>query len=596
MMINQQLHQHVVMDGNMSNLTSTASGEASDIISSNERAETGTTLYPPHHQQYLISQQNQAPSQAPAPPKRKRNLPGNPDPDAEVIAMSPKALLATNRFVCEICNKGFQRDQNLQLHRRGHNLPWKLKQRTNKEVRKKVYVCPEPSCVHHDPSRALGDLTGIKKHFCRKHGEKKWKCDKCSKRYAVQSDWKAHSKTCGTKEYRCACGTLFSRRDSFITHRAFCDALAEETSRSITVNPLHLVPTHAAVAGSSSSHLIMNLQPQFNVSNLHHDPLPLKREHHHQQQPQSFDMMMRPDLPPWLSCPLPPSAGPAPVDLSTPAAPPPPQPPMFNRSSAAAARQLEQAFLQAPHGHQSSNPNPRLGSSLTAPYPSPHMSATALLQKAAQMGATMSKSSTQATQYQAHVPAVGSACSSDIATTIAATTPTAAFGLNLSSREEMVSGFLNHGLTSFGNKAAAAAAAAITDIGTAGAAGPHPLSSSSSSSLLHDMMNSLSSATGFHSPSYDDAFGAMMDRKDGAFFYQTHPKTDAQIGGGGEDGGGGGRAGDRGGGNDGLTRDFLGLRPLSRHEILHMAGLGGSMNNNATHGLDHESHESSWQG
>ena len=136
---------------------------------------------------------------------------GVSDPDAEVIALSPKTLLATNRFVCEICNKGFQRDQNLQLHRRGHNLPWKLKQRSSKEIRKRAYVCPEPSCVHHHPSRALGDLTGIKKHYCRKHGEKKWKCEKCSKIYAVQSDWKAHSKTCGTREYRCDCGTLFSR-------------------------------------------------------------------------------------------------------------------------------------------------------------------------------------------------------------------------------------------------------------------------------------------------------------------------------------------------------------------------------------------------
>jgi len=133
------------------------------------------------------------------------------DPEAEVIALSPKTLMATNRFVCEICLKGFQRDQNLQLHRRGHNLPWKLKQRSSKEVRKRVYVCPEKTCVHHHPSRALGDLTGIKKHFCRKHGEKKWKCEKCSKRYAVQSDWKAHSKTCGTREYKCDCGTIFSR-------------------------------------------------------------------------------------------------------------------------------------------------------------------------------------------------------------------------------------------------------------------------------------------------------------------------------------------------------------------------------------------------
>jgi transposase-like protein len=133
------------------------------------------------------------------------------DADVEVVALSPKTLLATNRYICEVCHKGFQRDQNLQLHRRGHNLPWKLKQRSSTEAKKKVYVCPEVTCPHHDGSRALGDLTGIKKHYSRKHGEKKWKCDRCSKKYAVQSDWKAHTKICGTKEYLCDCGTIFSR-------------------------------------------------------------------------------------------------------------------------------------------------------------------------------------------------------------------------------------------------------------------------------------------------------------------------------------------------------------------------------------------------
>ncbi|KAK7262346.1 hypothetical protein RJT34_29914 [Clitoria ternatea] len=187
------------------------------------------------------------------PAKKKRNLPGTPDPDAEVVALSPKSLMATNRFMCEICKKGFQRDQNLQLHRRGHNLPWKLRQRTNKDqVRKKVYVCPEKSCVHHDPSRALGDLTGIKKHFSRKHGEKKWKCHKCSKKYAVQSDWKAHTKICGTREYKCDCGTLFSRKDSFITHRAFCDALAEERARKVPASLSNMKSDH------HHNHLITN--------------------------------------------------------------------------------------------------------------------------------------------------------------------------------------------------------------------------------------------------------------------------------------------------------------------------------------------------
>ncbi|GJN05538.1 hypothetical protein PR202_ga23174 [Eleusine coracana subsp. coracana] len=189
-----QQQQQLAAEENMSNLTS-ASGDQASVSS-----------HP-----------------LPPPAKKKRSLPGNPDPDAEVIALSPKTLMATNRYVCEVCGKGFQRDQNLQLHRRGHNLPWKLKQRNPKEAaRKKVYVCPEAGCVHHDPARALGDLTGIKKHFSRKHGEKKWKCERCAKRYAVHSDWKAHSKVCGTRE-----------RDSFITHRAFCDALAEESARAV---------------------------------------------------------------------------------------------------------------------------------------------------------------------------------------------------------------------------------------------------------------------------------------------------------------------------------------------------------------------------
>ncbi|KAM7272143.1 hypothetical protein ACFE04_031357 [Oxalis oulophora] len=193
----------------------------------------------------------------PAPPKKKRNQPGNPSkyPDAEVIALSPKTLMATNRFICE---------------------------KTTKEVRRKVYLCPEPTCVHHDPSRALGDLTGIKKHYYRKHGEKKWKCEKCSKRYAVQSDWKAHSKTCGTREYRCDCGTLFSRRDSFITHRAFCDALAQESARNPT-SSLHSIGTSAHHLYGNNNHMSLGLSSQV-VSQLQDHQ---QNHHGHGQHPNS---------------------------------------------------------------------------------------------------------------------------------------------------------------------------------------------------------------------------------------------------------------------------------------------------------------------
>ncbi|KAG2542746.1 zinc finger protein ENHYDROUS-like [Panicum virgatum] len=367
----------------------------------------------------------------PGPPaKKKRALPGMPDPDAEVIALSPKTLLATNRFVCEICNKGFQRDQNLQLHRRGHNLPWKLRQRSGKEARKRVYVCPEPSCVHHDPSRALGDLTGIKKHFCRKHGEKKWKCDKCSKKYAVQSDWKAHVKTCGSREYRCDCGTLFSRRDSFITHRAFCDALAEESAKArAEAPPADDDGGSAAAVGPPPAAPPTQAPVPAAPAQLRQQPPPPPPAPHRAEQRNE-----------------PETKAPEPTQL----APPPPSPaaavPVLSHNSVTAANVsassssssvagTSQGLIGGMFAPSSMAPAPQFpdlgggvgrperampgkppslclatdaSSSIFSapvaadrqqfappppPSPSPHMSATALLQKAAQMGATSSTSS-----------------------------------------------------------------------------------------------------------------------------------------------------------------------------------------------------------
>ncbi|XP_008789229.2 protein indeterminate-domain 16 [Phoenix dactylifera] len=156
--------------------------------------------------------------------KKKRRPAGTPDPDAEVISLSPRTLLESDRYVCEICNQGFQRDQNLQMHRRRHKVPWKLLKREAAEVRKRVFVCPEPSCLHHDPCHALGDLVGIKKHFRRKHSNhRQWVCARCSKAYAVQSDYKAHLKTCGTRGHSCDCGRVFSRVESFIEHQDACN-------------------------------------------------------------------------------------------------------------------------------------------------------------------------------------------------------------------------------------------------------------------------------------------------------------------------------------------------------------------------------------
>ncbi|KAE8689092.1 Protein indeterminate-domain 7 [Hibiscus syriacus] len=446
-----------MMDESMSKLTST-SGEFSAA------SGTATALYP----QQSIASTNQAPNAA----KKKRNLPGNPDPDAEVIALSPKTLLATNRFLCEICNKGFQRDQNLQLHRRGHNLPWKLKQRTNKEVaRKKVYVCPETTCVHHEPSRALGDLTGIKKHFCRKHGEKKWKCEKCSKTYAVQSDWKAHSKICGTREYRCDCGTLFSRRDSFITHRAFCDALAEESARAITTQQMN------------------SLQPQVHSHGF--NALSAKEEEGHP----------------------------------------------FN-ARAGTEDSMNPTWLELDH-RLSENPS----QNMSAIVSSPHTSATALLQKAAQMGVTMSQQSPVAMQSRPYF--VGS---------------TAGSGLGLFSRDQDLGSGFPHG-----NKAAAITSGLMEQYSCA------PLNS-----LLNEMLRSLPSATGFEGSSpFEQSF------------YRTWSTKGNTSNGANKNNDG-----------NGTTRDFLDLKPFPhRDHFPNLAELNHRFNTSSSTYVQQNRHsQTPWQG
>ncbi|KAL9247289.1 hypothetical protein vseg_020734 [Gypsophila vaccaria] len=488
-------------------LTSPTSGEASVCCSSSRHSH----LFPQQQQQQEQQQQQQQQEQQQRqrqqqqqqvdlfhqehqsdepPSKKKRNLPGNPDPESEVIALSPNTLLATNRFLCEICNKGFQRDQNLQLHRRGHNLPWKLKQRSkNEAIRKKVYVCPEQTCVHHHPSRALGDLTGIKKHYSRKHGEKKWKCDKCCKRYAVHSDWKAHSKVCGTREYRCDCGTLFSRRDSFITHRAFCDALAEETARAITTTTT-ITNTHFMNNNMLQNHDSVHSYPLMKIEQFHHNNFSPWHHHH-----RHHDHLITSS-----------SASPASVFHSR-----------------------DQLFTTT-------------STTTVATIAPPHMSATALLQKAAQMGAK--SVSTQQLHPRVSQHGGGHVTDNNNLNTITTNNLSGMFGL---------------------------------DYKLLGS-GPCP-------NVSPNVGPSLGPTSSFLNDMYDDAFGieGMGIKGPSSSAFQQTP------------GGGGGG----GGGKEGLTRDFLGLKPLTQNDIFTLAGLGNCMtsSSNATTTTTQHSQEihKSWQ-
>ncbi|MED6174388.1 hypothetical protein PIB30_068571 [Stylosanthes scabra] len=224
------------------------------------------------------------------PNKRKRRPAGTPDPDAEVVSLSPKTLLESDRYVCEICNQGFQRDQNLQMHRRRHKVPWKLLKRdttaapegagATSMMKKKVFVCPEPSCLHHDPCHALGDLVGIKKHFRRKHSNhKQWVCHKCSKGYAVQSDYKAHIKTCGTRGHSCDCGRVFSRVESFIEHQDACTVRQQHRPEMQPLQPA--CSSRTASSTSPSSDANFTLPPSL------HQGLPLPKPPDQPPQPSS---------------------------------------------------------------------------------------------------------------------------------------------------------------------------------------------------------------------------------------------------------------------------------------------------------------------
>lgn len=284
---------------------------------------------------------------------------------------------------------------------------------------------------------------------------------------------------------------------------------------------------------------MQNLQTQLNTNPQYHlHAFPLKKE--------QLNFNLRPEIPPWLAYSGPPSS-------------------IFST-------RLDEDFSQTQHRqqdlsllHESPNPNPSLGPTLPAyqPAPSPHMSATALLQKAAQMGATITKtgSSTPAmirTHQLAHVP--------DPADSSAGTNSISSagnFGLNLSSREAAVL------------LPPSASSAATTSTTAAASSGGVP-----SSFLLHDVMSSFSGATsGFEGTSFEDAFGGILNSK--------ATTAAGHLGGAADDGGGCG-------GNEGLTRDFLGLRPLSHNEIFSIAGIGNCMSPSS-----HDQHNQSqkpWQG
>lgn len=117
-------------------------------------------------------------------------------------------------------------------------------------------------------------------------------------------------------------------------------------------------------------------------------------------------------------------------------------------------------------------------------------------------------------------------------------------------------------------------------------AAPNP----NSPSLLHDMMSSLSSEAGLAAPassySYGDASntaGSFVEIPPSNTASETQLQTSIGVGGGD-------------GGNEGLTRDFLGLRAFPQRDFFDMVGLHHINNSSSAYGEPQNHNQSQWHG
>ncbi|KAL6899278.1 hypothetical protein ACP4OV_005936 [Aristida adscensionis] len=155
------------------------------------------------------------------------------DGDYDVVELDAAELLAEHVHFCEICGKGFRRDANLRMHMRAHgdrfktldalSRPGQAKPPAGREVR---FSCPFAGCNRnraHRRFRPLKSAVCARNHFRRSHCPKLYACDRCGgkKRFAVLADLRSHLRHCGEEaQWRCSCGTTFSRKDKLFGHLA----------------------------------------------------------------------------------------------------------------------------------------------------------------------------------------------------------------------------------------------------------------------------------------------------------------------------------------------------------------------------------------
>ncbi|KAJ1279666.1 hypothetical protein BS78_04G171700 [Paspalum vaginatum] len=173
----------------------------------------------------------------------------------EVVELDAAELLAEHVHFCEICGKGFRRDANLRMHMRAHGDRFKTldalsrpghgqtKPPAGRDLR---FSCPFAGCNRnraHRRFRPLKSAVCARNHFRRSHCPKLYACDRCGgkKRFAVLADLRSHLRHCGEEaQWRCSCGTTFSRKDKLFGHLALFEGHAPavtEQNKAVVTGP-----------------------------------------------------------------------------------------------------------------------------------------------------------------------------------------------------------------------------------------------------------------------------------------------------------------------------------------------------------------------